>query len=70
MLQQYKEMYPANKPFELKQGELLCSQKNITDNQTKFYVIKVLRELHSVQFSLSYLTSLQKTKYSKDNQTH
>lgn len=70
MLEKYKIEYPYEKIFIFEQAEFLCAAKNISENDTKFYVTKILRELHSFEFSKIFVHKLMKTKYDKQNSMH
>lgn len=60
MLRGYKEKYPYFNPFQQQQCEVLFEAKNITDEKSKFYVAKTLKELHCTLYGLHLIENLKK----------
>ena len=66
----YKGRYPYTQPFQESQAEDLIASKQITDSKSKFYVTKILRELHCTLYAHNYIEGLKNVKYNSADPDH
>lgn len=68
MLAEYKKIYPYSGQFQEEQLKFIYRVKNIDDDKARFYVGKVVRELHSTLYAGIYFEALKKQPYSSTNE--
>lgn len=70
MLVDYKLKYPYCNPFMPSQCIDLFQAKNIIDDKSKFYVAKVLKELHCTLYCCIAIEKMKKEKYNPKSTLH
>lgn len=70
MLDNYKKKYPFSVPFQKEQLDYLFQLKDIGKDKNRFYIAKILRELHCYNYTLYVLENKKNTKYNKNKPEH